>query len=411
MGTGVKADPKRVGLFGLFGQGNFGNDGSLESALIFLRAVAPHEPLLCICGDPATVKRAFDLDAVPIYYRPARSTSARAATRLHKAAHKAILWFHAIRHLRRVKILIVPGTGILDDFGAWPLSWPYDLLSWCLLGRLMGVKIVFASVGAGPIRHPISRWIMKAAARAAHYRSYRDTISKTFMESIGFDTRNDPVYPDIAFRLPPPLSARRQETAHRAITVGVGVMAYHGWRNDDSARGAAIYADYLGKMTTFVCWLLDRGYLVCILMGDEADRPTVDDLCRAVRSSRPDRAEDAIVFAPAHTLQDVMQQMAGTDVIVATRYHNIVCALRVGKPTISIGYAGKNDALLAEVGLAAFCQHIERLDVDLLKSQTAQLISDRAAFEQRICDAQVRFQSRLSEQEDLLASLIYSSSS
>jgi polysaccharide pyruvyl transferase WcaK-like protein len=252
---------------------------------------------------------------------------------------------------------------------------------------------------------------MKAAARAAHYRSYRDTISKTFMESIGFDTRNDPVYPDIAFRLPAPLSARRQETAYRAITVGVGVMAYHGWRNDDSARGAAIYADYLGKMTTFVCWLLDRGYLVRILMGDEADRPTVDDLFRAVRSTRPDRAEDAIVFAPAHTLQDVMQQMAGTDVVVATRYHNIVCALRVGKPTISIGYAGKNDALLAEVGLAEFCQHIERLDVELLKSQTAQLVSDRAAFEQRICDAQMRFESRLSEQEDLLASLIYSSSS
>ena len=68
----------------------------------------------------------------------------------------------------------------------------------------MGVKIIFASIGAGPIQHPLSRWFMKSAARAAHYRSYRDTVSKAFMESIGFDARNDPIYPDIAFALSAP---------------------------------------------------------------------------------------------------------------------------------------------------------------------------------------------------------------
>ena len=85
------------------------------------------------------------------------------------------------------------------------------------------------------------------------------------------------------------------------------------------------------------------------------------------------------MFAPARTLHDVMQQMADTDIVVATRYHNVVCALRVGKPTISIGYAEKNDALLAEVGLADFCQDIERLDVDLLEAQTAR----RRAFQEQ----------------------------
>ena len=403
------AEPKSIGLFGLFGLGNFGNDGSLESALIFLRRAAPQERLLCICGDPAAVERGFGLEAVPIYYRPRGSTSARAATLAHKAMNKAILWIHAMRQLRRLKVLIVPGTGILDDFGAWPLSWPYDLLSWCLLGRLMGVKVIFASIGAGPIRHPLSRWLMKSAARTAHYRSYRDTVSKAFMESIGFDARNDRIYPDIAFALPAPAATRRHDGEDRPLTIGVGVMTYRGWRND-SARGAETYAGYLEKMTRFVLWLLDRGYLVRVLMGDEADRRAVDDLFRAVRSRRPDLAEGSILFAPAQTLHEVMQQMADTDIVVATRYHNVVCALRMGKPTISIGYAAKNDALLTEVGLAEFCQHVERLDVDLLEAQTARLISDRAAFERKLRDAQRQFQSRLSEQEDLLAALICSSS-
>ena len=403
----MATEPKRIGLFGMFGTGNIGNDGSLESMVRFLRRVAPEERLLCICGNPAAVEMAFGLEAVPIYHRPRRLSDGRAAAFLQRAAGRAMLWIHAVRHLRRLKVLIVPGMGVLDDFSVSPLGlgWPHDILSWFLLGRLMGVKVLLVSIGAGPIRHPVSRWLMKAAARAAHYRSYRDTISKAFMESIGSDARNDPIYPDIAFRLPAPPSTRVQDDGRQPLTIGVGVMAYCGWRNDAN-RGAQIYTAYLEKMTSFVVWLLDRGHLVRVLMGDQADRRAVDDLVRAVRWRRPELAEDAIRFAPAQTLHDVMQQMADTDLVVATRYHNVVCALRIGKPTISIGYSVKNDALLAAIGLADCCQSIERLDVALLETQTLRLISERPALEARIRRAGARFESRLREQEELLASLI-----
>ena len=266
-------------------------------------------------------------------------------------------------------VLDRPRNGRLGRFRHQPPWWPHDIMSWCLLRRLMGVKVIFASIGAGPIRHPVSRWFMKVAARAAHYRSYRDAISKAFMVSIGFDTRDDPIYPDIAFRLPAPASTHRQAREGRPLTIGVGVMTYHGWQNDRS-RGAGIYAAYLEKMTSFLVWLLERGHVVRLLMGDEVDRHAVDDLFRAVRSRGPDRGEGSMLFAPAHTLHDVMHQLADTDLVVATRYHNVVCALRMGKPTISVGYAEKNDVLLTEMGLGDYCQHIERLDVELLKAQT-----------------------------------------
>jgi len=248
----MATEPKRIGLFGMFGTGNIGNDGSLESMVRFLHRVAPEERLLCICGNPAAIERAFGLEAVPIYHRPRRLSDRRAAAFLQRAAGRALLWFHAVRHLRRLKVLIVPGMGVLDDFSVSPLGlgWPHDILSWFLLGRLMGVKIILVSIGAGPIRHPVSRRLMKAAARAAHYRSYRDTISKAFMESIGFDAGNDRIYPDIAFRLPAPPSTPH-EAEGQPLTIGVGVMAYYGWRNDLS-RGAAIYTAYLWKMTQYV---------------------------------------------------------------------------------------------------------------------------------------------------------------
>src|SRR5688572_15538180 len=179
----------------------------------------------------------------------------------------------------------------------------------------MGVKVLLVSIGAGLMRHPISGWLMIAAAQAAHNRSYRDTNSKAFMEGIGFDARNDRIYPDIAFRLPAPPSTRLHDDEGQPLTIGVGVMAYCGWRNDAN-RGAQIYTAYLGKMTSFVVWLLDRGHLVRILMGDQADRRAVDDLLRAVRSRRPEGTADSILFEPAQTLHDVMQQMADTDLVV-----------------------------------------------------------------------------------------------
>ena len=272
MGT----EPKLIGLFGLFGIGNIGNDGSLESMVRFLREVAPEERLLCICTEPAVVEKAFGLDAVPIYNRPRPWLGGRAGGFLQKAAGRVTLWLHAVRHLRRLKVLIVPGMGVLDDFAVSPFGWPHDILSWCLLGRLMGVKVIFASIGAGPIRHPISRWFMKSAARAAHYRSYRDALSRGFMESIGFDVRTDPIHPDIAFGLPAPAAARRRGEGE-PLTIGVGVMTYHGWQNDRT-RGAEIYAAYLEKMTSFVTWLLDCGHVVRLLIGDQADLRAVDDL-------------------------------------------------------------------------------------------------------------------------------------
>ena len=190
--------------------------------LISLRKVAPHEEFICICGDVAAVKKAFGVKAVPIWQKPRCPSDRRAVAPLQRIVGKSTFWLHAVRHLRRLKVLIVPGMGVLDDFAVSPLGWPHDILSWCVLGRLMGVKIIFASIGAGPIRHPLSRFFMKMAARAAHYRSYRDTVSKAFMESIGFDARNDPIYPDIAFALPAAAASRKPAGEDRPLTIGVG---------------------------------------------------------------------------------------------------------------------------------------------------------------------------------------------
>jgi polysaccharide pyruvyl transferase WcaK-like protein len=96
-----------------------------------------------------------------------------------------------------------------------------------------------------------------------------------------------------------------------------------------------------------------------------------------------------------------MRQINDTDIVVATRFHNIVCALKLARPTISIGYESKNDAVMAELGLGEFCQSIESLDLEQLETEFSELLNKkehyRAIIRQNL-DA-VQFRMKGHEQE------------
>src|SRR5262249_51653949 len=158
-------------------------------------------------------------------------------------------FLHALKVARSLDVLFIPGTGVLDDFGATPTGLPYDLWRWCHAAKWAGAKIGFVSIGAGPIVRSLSRMLMKSAARCAAYRSYRDLPSKAFVNSIAMRTPQDPVFPDLAFGLPAPARPAREEGP---LVVAVGVMAYFGWQGAD---GAAIYENYIRKLSDYVVWL------------------------------------------------------------------------------------------------------------------------------------------------------------
>jgi polysaccharide pyruvyl transferase WcaK-like protein len=97
-----------------------------------------------------------------------------------------------------------------------------------------------------------------------------------------------------------------------------------------------------------------------------------------------------------------MNQMESADLVVATRYHNLVCALMLGKPVISVGYSRKNDLLMADMGLGEFCQQIERLEIDVLMRDVDRLASDPSLWRDRIAAANAKYRQRLDEQFDKL---------
>lgn len=393
----------KIGIFGLFGSGNLGNDGSLESFLGFIRSARPKAQLHCICSGTESVRERFGVPALPIQAPPPRNRWLRLLNALSlRTLFRAQEWVWTIREARRFDMIVVPGTGMLDDFGERWRDMPYHLFRWSLACRLAGTPFAFLSIGAGPIHHPLSRWLMRSAAAMAHYRSYRDANSKNYMDGIGLERPDDAVTPDLAFALPLPPPAPPAHDGRQ--TIGVGLMGYAGWKHSQ-ADGRAIYTTYTAKMTQFVAWLVEKGYGVRLIMGDEGDVQALKDVSLAI-AAQPGDLSAHVIAEPAQSLTEVMRQIDGTELLVATRFHNVVCGLMMGKPVISLSYARKNDVLLDEMGLHDFCQHIEFFNLDRLKAQFDLLIRDRADYQPGIVQKAAEYRQQLAEQEKhLLADL------
>jgi polysaccharide pyruvyl transferase WcaK-like protein len=402
MGRSPDGRNRQIALFGLFGVGNLGNDGSLAAAL---RAISTHLPgasCRVICGRPDVVATAFGVPTVPMYPLP-NLNRVRPSRRLWRLPYlvavrfpaEVLAWWRVSKALRGVDHMVIPGTGILDDFGMAPRDVPFELLRWCLVARLRRCRVSFVCVGAGPIHHPTTRRFMRAATRLAHDRSYRDTVSRDFMRSIGVDVSDDPVLPDIVFSLDAPASSSHARSeAERPPCIGVGLMAYRGWANLPDA-GAEILETYITKMVDLVESLLDGGHRVRLLIGESGDSATAETLERELLDRRPSTASGEVVFERAESMEQLLTHIAQTDAVVATRFHNVVGAIMCCRPVVSIGYEAKFTDLMSAVGLGEYCQHVEEVDVELLQAHLQSVLAQAPELEDHLAEVNRRYRQAL----------------
>ncbi len=397
--------PPRVGVFGLLGSGNLGNDGSLEAVLGYLRAEHPRAVVDALCGGPETVTARYGIPATRLHwYRGEYRTASRAGAVAAKGLGKLVDAVRTAAWVRRHDVVIVPGMGVLEaTLPLRPWGFPYALFLLCAAGRLCGTRIALVGVGAAPIRDRPTRALVRWSARLAAYRSYRDTLSRDALRSMGVDTARDEVYADLAFALPaPPPEAPADPPDPPPAPPGlvcVGVMAFHGG-NDDRARAAEIHRRYLDGTTRFVRALVAEGRPVRLLTGDAVDAPVVGAILDAVDSP-------LVTAAEAASLTDLMKETAAADAVVATRYHNLVCALKSGTPTLALGYAAKSEALMARMGLGAYCHPAREADADRLLDRFRALERRSAELRQILAERNADAARRLEDQFTALTAALF----
>lgn len=343
----------RVGVYGYFGMGNIGNEGTLEAFLAMVRRQAPEAQVTCFAADVEEVRREHGVDAVQLmsYRRPAHRAG-RWGT-LRAGVGRIVDLPRTFRLAGTVDVVVVAGTGVLEtSLLVQPWSLPYWLFAMALACRVRGRPMVLLAVGADVPSDGITRFFHRWTVRLASSVSYRDEESRQAISEIGAPRADATVCPDLVFGLDvPPPGALRPEHAV------VGLMQYD--------RAQSTYRDDMVRLTT---WLVDDGRDVALVVGDVGDL----DLAREIRgrvAAQGGRYADQVVVSEARTMQELMAEMTGAGVVVASRFHNVMAGLLASAPTISIGYAEKNARLFDAIGLGDLCQSMESFDLDLVTRQ------------------------------------------
>lgn len=376
----------RITLAGGFGNGNFGNDASLQTALLVLRAAFPEAALESLCDEPAIVAARLGLPGMKLALRPSGWLKLL-DNLLLRIPSGLFNWLRAFWIARRFDVMIWPGTGVFDDYRTGPLGFPAQVFRWSVVARLMGKKLIFYGVGAGPIVNPLSRFFLKTAAQCANHRSYRDAGSKAFMQSLGVDETNSAVMPDIVMGQrvaePPPVRATPP------LTIGLGVMSYRGWRIDE-----ALGDDYREKLARFVRWAEARQHRVRFLVAEPSDARALAKL-KAMLGDDVERGGGDMVV-----LDDVMNTIRDCDIVIGSRFHVLVAGIKLYRPCISLSYGPKHDLLMTQAGIGEFCQPADYFDFDLLTRHVETIAADPAHYSAIVAERVAIMKARIAEVEE-----------
>jgi polysaccharide pyruvyl transferase WcaK-like protein len=97
-----------------------------------------------------------------------------------------------------------------------------------------------------------------------------------------------------------------------------------------------------------------------------------------------------------------MDQLASLDFLIASRFHNVLLALMLGKPVVSVSYNEKNDALMGLMGMGEYCRSIEAFEVDWLMDRVDDVERNGARLRPRIVEKAAQFRDELDKQYAVL---------
>jgi len=277
-------------------------------------------------------------------------------------------WFDAYRTLRGTDMFIIPGTGLLTDAFGLEGWGPYNLFKWTLMAKWGRCKVAFVSVGAGPINTVLGRYFVKKALSFGDFRSYRDQPSLQWVKNIGVRVNNDRIYPDLVFSLPEVMIPIDDNKERKKPTVGLGLMQYAGKYSVERSSGANA-RPYLSEFVLFAEWLLTHQYDIRLLIGDSGDREATSAFRCLLKARLGPYDEERVIDQPALRVEDLLPQIAATDIVVATRFHNVLLALFLNKPVISVSFHHKCASLMGDMGMEKYSHDIDRMNAARLIEQ------------------------------------------
>jgi polysaccharide pyruvyl transferase WcaK-like protein len=395
-----KSEP-RIGLLGPFGFGNLG-DAAIQQAMIQnIRKRIPGAMIFGISQDPSDTEKRHGIRTFRLDRATYKALSGHGFIRLARIVYiifiELWLWVYISISVSKLDILIVSGGGQIDDYWGGVWAHPYTLLRWGLLARLFRTKFIFMSVGAGPLNSPLSRIFARKYLSLAQYISYRDNRSEQYLLSVGCHYPGQ-IYPDLAHSI----DQKHKETvrSEHLPLIGIGPMPYFDsnlWPEKDDR----IYLEYIEKLVIFSEWLLKNNYRILLFPGEAyLDRSAIDGLKLKLKERNGSFNECTIIDHRIENVDELMEQISKTDIVVASRFHGVLLAHVLSKPTIAISYHEKIDTLMDAMGHASFCCDIRSFTVEKLIEKFQSVEQNKDVLRNQIAMRETFYREALAQQYD-----------
>ena len=238
-----------------------------------------------------------------------------------------------------------------------------------LLGRIYRVPLIKGTAALGPFN---MKWNRRLASfylgRCVNHVMTRDEESYNAVNRIGVK-KGVSLTGDTAFLLPsedrPPVFI---DESRENVLISVSQQAFRRAKNEES---------YLKTISGFIDHVIDE-YSATVTLLPNAVVAEDNDLKIAEKVKNLVASEGCVVVDP--TLLSAMQikgVVSQSSVVVASRYHTVIAALSLQKPTISIGWHYKYRGVLGLFGMEEWDLPVENLTLDSLKNTFDQLWSQR----------------------------------
>jgi polysaccharide pyruvyl transferase WcaK-like protein len=407
LSAGPRPDARvRVGLLGMYASANLGDTAIQMAVMQALTARRPELEFIGLCTAPEDAVRTFGIRArhlscehgmlVPHVNGSVRAVPAAADAginfeRLPAPVARCLSAWRIHRQMRELDMLLVSGSGQIDDFWGGPWEQPFRLLAWTSAAQRQHKPAAVFGVGVDQLLTRLGTAFCKQALQRAQMRVLRDAGSLDALRAMGLQADTD-VCPDPAFHLlPPPAHAA---SGRFAVISPIARNAWPGGSEPYEAYLAALAAaaDHLQRQSVEVRFVCSQTRM---------DPPIID---RVKERMQGDAAATRVM--DARTVDEYMHEVVDALVVVGSRLHAVILALVAGAPVVAVSYARKVQRQVLDIGLGDYLLDMQDVRADDLLARI-----DRALLEQDALRAHIRrrtaeFRGQLDERFDRLAALI-----
>lgn len=272
----------------------------------------------------------------------------------------------------RTKVLVLGGGGLFQDYGIARLT-PFLLFRLLFLFWIAGRKVMWYSVGIGPLLTKQGQLFTYLSARLADIISVRDYESEELLAKIGVPRKNLYVTSDPAVMLSVP-SVQIVTKTHRN-RLGLSVLPIYRSVFCDAKKNKQLE----NTLVQFVQSILNEGWCVRLFsFHDGPDTPFCRDIAACLNN------ENVRIVGPSMNVEQVLSEYSSLDFFLGMRYHSVIFSFIACVPAGAIIYHPKVRSLMKNAQLGDYAVELDGVTVARLKSILTRLENDNVVVVEKM---------------------------